>query len=139
MREWVKLARVQCLSPMQSSLAKQTSRQLLSDFVSQRRRFRVFFDTSEVPGFQEDENAAADRVLKMVSGGVLRVDRGQAALGLEVDETQKVYLRPSNTTPVDENGDPVNPPPADGGQGGDVPPAVLARVNGNGNGNGGAA
>lgn len=107
MRELVKMAWVGCLSPMQKSLAKQAMRQLLPDFVAQRRRFRLRFDASEAEGFQEDDNQLAERAARLVQAGVLRVDRAQAMLGLEVDESQKIYLRPSNSLPVDEKGIPV--------------------------------
>lgn len=140
MREWVKLARVGCLSPMQSSLAKQGTRQLLPDFVSQTRRFRIWFDTSEVPGFQEDDTAVADRIVKIALAGLMRVDRAQSALGLEVDDSQKVYLRPSNTVVVDENGEVIEseqkPAPQQDPEEQEVPSAIAARMgNGNGNGN----
>ena len=137
MRELVKMSWVQCLSPMTKSLAKQATRQLLSDFVSQRRRFRIRFDTSEVSGFQEDDNQLSDRIVKQVQAGILRVDRAQSMLGLEVDETQKIYLRPSNSLPVDEQGNPIEPPATE--TAGNPDAAVLARMNGNGNGNGAEA
>jgi len=136
MRELVKMAWVGCLSPMQKTLGKQTSRQLLPDFVSQTRRFRVRFDTADVSGFQEDDNQLATRVGGLVREGILRVDRAQAMLGLEVDESQKIYLRPSNSMPVDENGNPIRAAApngaVDGGEEEEIPPAVAARITGNG-------
>lgn len=104
MRELRRLAWVQCLTPMQKSLARQLTSQLLPDFVSQTRRFRVRFDLSDVSAFQEEDDLKAKRIIGLVQGGLLRVDRGQDAMGLEVDETQKVYLRPSNSVPIDEHG-----------------------------------
>ncbi|HWP38935.1 MAG TPA: phage portal protein [Gemmatimonadales bacterium] len=127
MRELVKMSWVGCLSPIQQSLAKQLSRQLLPDFVSQRRRFRIRFDTSEVEGFHEDENQVAERVARLVTAGILRVDRAQAMLGLEVDKTQQIYLRPSNSLPVDADGNPIReaaPPGAVTPGTEDVPPAL---------------
>jgi HK97 family phage portal protein len=137
MRELVKMSWVGCLSPLTKSLAKQGTRQLLPDFVSQRRRFRIRFDTSEVSGFQEDENQLTDRVVKVTQGGILRVDRAQAALGLEVDPTQKIYLRPSNSMPIDEKGNPITDAAPEGSAAGEdddeeIPPAVAARLSGNG-------
>lgn len=107
MRELRKLAWIQCLTPMQKTLAKQATAQLLPDFVSQTRRFRVAFDLSGVSAFQEEDDLSATRVARLVQGGILRVDRAQALLGLEVDETQQVYLRPSNSLLVD----PTDPEP----------------------------
>lgn len=107
MRELRRLAWVQCLTPMQTSMGKQATAQLLSEFVGQPRRFRIRFDASDVSMFPEDEAAKEDRILKRVTAGVMRVDRAQAALGMEVDDTQKVYLRPTATVAVDEQGNVV--------------------------------
>jgi len=109
MRELRRLAWVQCLTPMQQSLARQLTAQLLPDFVSQTRRFRVRFDMSDVGVFEEEDAVFAQRVTQMVTAGVLRVDRAQEMLGLEVDDTQQVYLRPSNSLPVDKDGKPIKP------------------------------
>lgn len=152
MRELRRLAWVQCLTPMQKDLAKEVTTQLLPDFQSQLRRFRAWFDTSEISSFPEDDNLRAERVRGLVRDGVLRVDRAQAMLGLEVDDTQKVYLRPTTTQSVDENGNILPPAPivehVQGHPNGeqlpadvtdsadaaadDTPPAVAARMNGNG-------
>lgn len=145
MRENVRLAWNTCLIPMQKTLAKQLTRQLLPDFVSQTRRFRAWFDTSDVSAFQEEIDIKSTTVLAQVAGGVLRVDRGQEALGLEVDPNMKVYYRPTNVTVVGEDGEPIEAPvpPAtsvtpgtDSGDG--VPDPIANRMNGNGatNGNG---
>lgn len=107
MRELRRLAWVQCLLPMQKSLAKQVTKQLLPDFQAQTSRFRVRFDDSDVSAFQEDDDLFAKRVTTLVQCGLLRVDRAQQMLGLEVDETQQVYIRPANAAIVDEHGDPM--------------------------------
>jgi HK97 family phage portal protein len=127
MRELRRLAWVQCLTPMQKSLARQLTEQLLPDFVSQTRRFRVRFDTSDVSIFQEEAELMANRVATLVQAGLLRVDRGQEMLGLEVDEARKIYLQPSNSMPIDEFGDPIReatPPGAVPGQ--ESLPATIA-------------
>lgn len=116
MRELVKLAWVQCVTPMQTSLAQQLTAQLLPDFVAQRRRFRARFDTSEVSAFQEEAKAEAERVSLLVREGILRVDRAQHLLGLEVDPTRGIYLKepaPSvGAAPADKNeSSPVEPDP----------------------------
>jgi HK97 family phage portal protein len=92
MRELVKLAWVQCVRPMQWSFGEQLTAQLLPDFVSQTRRFRARFDTSEVSAFQEEAEAEARRISILVQSNLLRLDRAQHALGLEVDPTRAVYL-----------------------------------------------
>ncbi len=104
MKEMRRLAWVQSLIPMQNSIGRQLSMQLLPDFQSQTRRYRVRFDSSGVAAFTEEESERSDRIGLQVTRGILRVDRAQALLGLEVDETQKVYLRPSNAVAIDENG-----------------------------------
>ncbi len=137
MRELRRLAWVQCLTPMQKSMAKQLTAQLLPDFQVQTRRFRVRFDTSDVAAYVEDDNEKAQRIGTLVQYGILRVDRAQEELGLEVDPTQKVYLRPSNSMPIDEKGEPIQaakPAGAVDQSGEAIPAAVLARRNGNGNG-----
>lgn len=144
MRELVRLAWVQCMNPMQNSFGRQLTHQILPDFQSQTARFRVRFDASDVSVFQEEQNLTADRVRQSVLAGLLRVDRGQGMLGLEVDETQKVYLRPTNTIAVgpDAEPDPSRNFPEGGDPGAGAPQgeadtqkmlaAIANRVNGNG-------
>lgn len=100
MREMRQLAWIQCLSPMQRSMARQLTAQLLSEFVAQRGRFRVKFDASDAATFTEDGDMLAQRVATLVGAGILRVDQGQAMAGIEVDDTQKVYLRNFNVVEV---------------------------------------
>jgi HK97 family phage portal protein len=94
MRELRRLAWVQCLTPMQQSLAKQLTAQLLPDFVSQTRRFRARFDTSDVSAFPEDESMRAERVRGLVKDGVITVAYAQELLGLEIDPSRDIYLGP---------------------------------------------
>lgn len=115
MRELVKLAWVQCVTPMQTSMARQLTAQLLPDFVSQTRRFRARFDTSEVSAFQEEAKAEAERVALLVREGILRVDRAQHILGLEVDPSRAIYLKdeqPAPVAPADAADAPNDEPPA---------------------------
>jgi phage portal protein BeeE len=100
MKELRRLAWVSCIIPHQNSIARQVTRQLMPDFQAQTRRFRVQFDASGVSAFVEEETERARRIALLVEKGVLRVDRGQEMLGLEVDPTQEVYLRPSSAVPV---------------------------------------
>ncbi|WP_425154695.1 phage portal protein [Candidatus Palauibacter sp.] len=100
MKELRRLAWVSKIIPMQTSMARQVRRQLMPDFQSQYRRFRVHFDTSGVSAFVEEERERADRIAKVVATGILRVDRAQEALGLEVDPEQAVYLRPAGVREV---------------------------------------
>jgi HK97 family phage portal protein len=143
MRELVKLAWVQCVTPMQTALARQLTAQLLPDFQSQTRRFRARFDTSEVSAFQEEAKAEAERVTLLVRENVLRIDRAQAILGLEVDPARAVYLNEiaeehlvthgSDTTTVSEPGEPEMTEPETDEK---LLAAIAARLPRNGNGNG---
>lgn len=126
MKELRRLAWTSCLQPMQRSLARQVSSELIPEFQTQERRFRLWFDVSSVPAFQEEETELARRVDLLVKGGILRVDRGQEMLGLEVDENQAVYLRPMGSIAVPADGSAPEPPP-------NSPPSP----NGNGSGGGG--
>lgn len=100
MREMVRMARVNCIEPAQFTIGRQLSRQLLPDFEPRPERTRVWFDNSSVSMFAEDETEETKRVVAMVAGGLLRVDRGQEMLGLEVDPTQAIYLRPSQAVAI---------------------------------------
>jgi HK97 family phage portal protein len=101
MEEQVKLAWKQCLFPMQRGMARQLDEQLLSDFTANYEdRERVAFDTADAVGLKEDPTELSTRVCNEVKVGILRVDRAQALLGHEVDETQAVYLRPLTIMPV---------------------------------------
>lgn len=141
MRELKKLAWVSCLTPMQKSIARQLTAQILPDFQSQTKRFRVQFDTTDVAAFQEEDDLTAKRAATLVQAGILRVDRAQEMVGAVVDPTQKVYLRPSNSLPIDENGDLIPGASPNGAVVTDeededdpIPAAIAARRNGrNGN------
>ena len=107
MREVVKLAWIQCLIPMQKTMARQLTKQLLPDFVAQTRRFRARFDMTEASSFQEEFDLRASTISRLVEKGILRVDRAQQMLGLEVDDTREVYLVPTATPEVDPAADPA--------------------------------
>jgi HK97 family phage portal protein len=93
MRELVKLAWVTCLIPMQKTMARTVTTQLLhEDFVGQARRFRARFDMSEASSFQEEFDLRVTSTMKLVDSNVLRIDRAQQILGLEVDPSRAVYL-----------------------------------------------
>jgi hypothetical protein len=109
MRELVKLARVQCLNPMLWTFGETVTEQLQTDFVGEkfRQTFRCRFDVSEVSAFQEDAKSEAERIALLVREGILRVDRGQQMLGLEVDTSRAVYLK-SETATVEPEDPPVS-------------------------------
>lgn len=110
MRELVRLARVNVVNPMARSFGKTLTIQLLPDFASQLKRFRVRYDMSEVSVFQEDETETQERIIAAVQGGIMRVDKAQEAIGLDVDESQKIYLRDSSKLAVPANRQLPSPP-----------------------------
>ncbi len=120
MRELVRLARVNVINPMARTFGKAFTSQLLTDFSSQLKRFRVRFDMSDVSVFQEDETEREERIIARVEGGVMQVADAQEELGLTVDETQHIYLRDSSKVAVPANEVPVTVVP------------VVDGLNGNG-------
>lgn len=114
MREMRQLAWHACLIPMQNTIRRQATRQLIGDFQSQTRRFRVWFDRSHVSAFVEEETERARRAALLAEKGIVRVDRAQEMAGVEVDPTQDVYLRPTNTVAVKPDGTVVGKAPENG-------------------------
>lgn len=127
MREMRRLAWVQCIIPMQLAIARQLTHQLIADFEPLARRWRIRFDTSTVSAFQEEETEKAARLGKLVDSGILLVADAQEQAGLEVDESQRVYLRPTGRVAV-RQGDagvitrPDPKPPTDPAPPADPPP-----------------
>jgi HK97 family phage portal protein len=154
MRELRKLAWVQCLDPMQAELADQLTAQLLPDFQSARSRlFRVSFDNSGVSAFPEDDALKATWVQGLFAANLLRGDRAQEMLGLEVDPARAKYANelglvadaaapPPVAEPVDvPDDDPADTPaPDDDPDNTKLFAAIEARMgiaaNGHTNGNG---
>lgn len=113
MRELRKEAWNSCIRPLQNDAAKQLSQQVVPDFAVQTRRFRVRFDTSAFAASQEEETEKAERVRGLVKDGILRVDRAQAMLGLEVDPERAIYLgggTAGGTAGPDGAGEATDPP-----------------------------
>lgn len=110
MKELRRLAWTSCLQPSQRTLARQLTQSMVPEVMSQTRRFRIRFDVSSVPAFQEEEHELTKKIALQVTTGLLRVDRAQEQLGLEVDDTQEIYLRPTNVVAVKPGEEP--PPPA---------------------------
>jgi HK97 family phage portal protein len=122
MREMRRMAWVQCVIPMQLAMGRQLTTQTVPDFEPLTHRWRVRFDTSSVSAFQEEETEKATRLKTLVGAGIMRVDQAQEAAGLEVDESQRVYLRPSGVVAVEEGdiGIPADPNAVAAGDAGDA-------------------
>lgn len=115
MAQLVKLAWVTCLIPMQKTLARTVTTQLLhEDFVGQARRYRARFDMSEASSFQEEFDLRVTSAMKLVEADVLRIDRAQQMLGLEVDPSHAVYrsaiAAPKPAPAAAGSGAPASPP-----------------------------
>lgn len=129
MRELVRLARVNCIEPNQYKIAEQLTRQLLPEFVPDTTGLRIAFDNSNVPLFAEDETERAKRAKALVEGAIIRVDQAQEMVGMEVDSTQRVYLRPNTHTAVEPGEE-----PAEGDSGDGLPNRLAAGATSNGRG-----
>jgi HK97 family phage portal protein len=89
--------------PTQRLLAAELQTQLLPDFADEERQ-RVDLDRSQVRILQEDQDSLYTRVDTAVKGGWATVADARRAVGLPVDETHDIYLRPVNVieVPADE-------------------------------------
>lgn len=86
--------------PMQRLLAAELQTQLLPEFETDYKRFRVGFDLSDVRVLQEDVNRAAERWAVLVRNGIATRGEARAAFGLPVDDAvDDVYLVPVNVVP----------------------------------------
>ena len=129
MRELRRLAWAACINPMHNSFGKQIGRQLIPEFRSQTRRFRIRFDTREVSAFSEEETEKAARIGTLVEKGIMRVDKAQEIMGLEVDESQAIYLRSTNTLAVPAGEEPAVELLPDDGSAGESDESVLQVAN----------
>jgi hypothetical protein len=102
-----------CIIPAQRLIGEELRHQLAPDFEPDVERVEVGFDLTKVRVLAEDEERMARRWDLMVKGGWVTVGEGRRAVGLPVDETHDVFLRPLNTTEL--AADPAKrPPPAPG-------------------------
>lgn len=120
MREMIALAWKQCVIPTQRLFAEQLQISLLSEFEADPDRFKVWFDTSDVEALQESENQRAERMLKLVNGGLITMGEGRSDLGFDVNSSHDIYLRPSSLIEVPASmlgkmppEPPPEPPPAE--------------------------
>jgi HK97 family phage portal protein len=83
MRELVKLARVNCIEPTQSTIGRQVGGQLLPDFEPEPELFRVTYDNSGVSMFLEDQDAIAKRSGELYAAGLATRDEARGMVGLD--------------------------------------------------------
>ena len=85
--------------PLQDLIAHQLTMQLM-DEADRARGLRLGYDRNEVPVLQKDENDLARRWTEAVQGGWATIAEAREAHGLDVMDTDKVYLRGVNTQEV---------------------------------------
>ncbi|WP_432769797.1 MAG: phage portal protein [Sphingopyxis sp.] len=100
--------------PIGKLIADELKRSLLPLF-GKAEGLDVFWDTSEVPAMQEDEDKKAERWGKLVDAGLAMLYEGREALGLDVDDSHRVYLRKISVIEVPETGE--RPPRSDPAKG----------------------
>lgn len=86
--------------PLQRTIAKQLTLQLLGEFAADTTGYRVGFDLSEVRVLQEDRNAIVDRCTRAVQGGFMKVSEARRQIGLRAGAEDDVYLWSSAIMPV---------------------------------------
>lgn len=94
MTELRKLAWHNGVLPMGRAFADELDRSLLPDFGGQEE-LEAGWKTDDVPAMQDDLNQAATRWNTMIQGGWAQVAEGREAMGMEVDDSHRIYLRPA--------------------------------------------
>jgi len=111
--------------PTQRIISEDVRWQLLPEFEPDPFMWRFGFDLSKVRVLQEDLYRQAQRLNLAVNGGWGEVAEARRAMGLEVRDTDRIYLRPANMVEV----------PVDGGGPRALAPASLngsGAISGNG-------
>lgn len=103
MSELRKLAWTDCIAPMQNLIAADVSRALMQEFGNPDNEEAVF-DRSEVGALQEDMDKIAERMDRAVRGGWATVAEARNKIGLETDDSHKIFLRPISAFEVTDQG-----------------------------------
>ncbi len=100
--------------PLQDTISEQIGRQLLPHFVPEDEieEWEVTWNRSNVLTLQPDLFREAQRWNLMVRGGIATRYDARRAQNLETDDTDKVYLLPSNIVPIPMGAMPPAPVPA---------------------------
>jgi HK97 family phage portal protein len=109
MTEEVGMSWTSGLIPMQRIMGATLAHKLLPLYEDKPEIFRLDWDYRKVRALQEDEQAKATRLNTMLQGGAYRVDEWRTAMGLESEESDRVYLRQSTVVEVPQ-GEPMTPP-----------------------------
>ena len=94
MAELRKLAWQNGVLPVGRVLADELDRSVLQDF-GNAAGLNAWWDTSDVQALQDDLVQAATRWNTMVGGGWAQVAEGREGMGLDVDDSHRVFLRPA--------------------------------------------
>lgn len=94
MEEMVKLAWRNGVLPIMRVFADELDRSLLPDF-GNTAGLKSGWDVSDVLALQDDLDKKASRWNTMVGGGWAQVYEGREDMGLEVDDSHRIYLRPA--------------------------------------------
>ena len=93
----------QKMIPMWSSVADELTHQLLhKDFENNNYDFFCAYDLDQVRALSEDKKEQVLTMNSGVQGGFVTISEARQALGLEVDNSHDVYLRPLNMVAVPE-------------------------------------
>ncbi|MDX1388271.1 MAG: phage portal protein [Acidobacteriota bacterium] len=110
MKELRKSAWENCIIPMQTTIARQVTRQLMPDFQSQTRRFQLAFDTRHVSAVGAEETEVAERASTLLGAGILTRTEAREMVGYPPDEMGDELPEPKLPEPS-RNG--TRPPPED--------------------------
>lgn len=114
--------------PMQRTLSEDVRFQLLPDFEPDPFEWRFGFDLSKVRVLQEDLYRQALRLAIGLREGAITVAEFRQPLGLDVTDTDKVYLRQSNQVERAQGTEAPAPAPANGNGNGNLDGASIARL-----------
>ena len=108
MEEMRKLAWHNGVMPILLLVADELQRSLLPLFPKTMGQ-TVEWDTSNVKAMQEDEDKKTDRLNKQLACGGITVFEYRTKLGIDADDSHRIYLRPMNLIEVPERGEPPAP------------------------------
>ena len=93
----------QKMIPMWSSVAAEVTHQLLhKDFEEDDYQYFCAYDLDQVRALATDKKEQVLTMNSGVQGGFVTISEARQALGLDVDESHDIYLRPLNMVPVPE-------------------------------------
>ncbi|MBB5987421.1 phage portal protein [Sphingobium lignivorans] len=112
MVELHKIAWLNGVLPLGRALVDELKRSLLPQF-GNAAGLEVRWNTDDVPALQEDEDKQATRWGAMLGSGGITVFEYRTALGIDADDSHRIYLRPISMIEVPEGAPPRMPTPAE--------------------------